>query len=103
MRADFSAVSTWLQVLPKLRPGVAVLVQHVQGATFQDRIEMVSDDAHYLNLVGGTYSMRNGWHVLGERRIVGVVDEAPKPPHVPTPRENLIKELAKRKPKVAES
>lgn len=95
-------MNTWLQLLPKLKPGARVVVQHVQGAKFEDTIadDLSSFGPSYFNCRGGTYSLRNGWHVLGERRVVDVVEEKVKAPHIATPREKLIGALSKKHPPV---
>lgn len=96
-------MNAWLQLVRKLKPGCAVVVQHVQGAKFPDRVLTHSSAVgeHHIMLQGGCYSLRNGWHVYGERRIIEVVDDTPpKPKHVPNARERLIAKLARPRPQM---
>lgn len=94
-------MNTWLQLLPKLKPGAEVVISYSAGGQIKDHV--INDvtafgPAYFTCQHNGTYSLRNGWHVLGERRIVDVIEEKVPVVHIATPRENLIKELVKKHP-----
>lgn len=94
-------MNKWMPLLHKLVPGAHVIVQHVQGGRYDDRVMSGAPPRpDYICLSSGTYSLRNGWHVLGERRIIEVVDDTPKPVHIPDAREKLIAQLVRKHPQV---
>lgn len=93
-------MNAWLQLLPKLKPGAQVTIRYNNGGQITDHI--CNDEAafgpHYFTCAhNGTYSLRNGWHVLGERRIIDVIEApSPKPAHVASAREKIIAGLARK-------
>lgn len=93
-------MKTWLQLLPLIKPEAQLVIEHERGGRDTDRV--CSGEAigpHYVSCAGGTYSLRNGWHVLGGKRIVDVREVPDKERiRMVSEREKLIASMVKPRP-----